>query len=78
MEQPDAAEMPCECRTCLQVVDDLLVADGAAGLDDGRHAGHGRARSMLSAEGEERIRAEADAVTWLRYSFFPQRFSGSG
>ena len=38
MEQPDAAE--CHCDAVLVAgVDDLLVADGAAGLDDGRHAG---------------------------------------
>ena len=59
MEQPDAAE--CHCDAVLVAgVDDLLVADGAAGLDDGRHAGTACALDVV-AEGEERIRAEADA-----------------
>ena len=76
MEQPDAAE--CHCDAVLVAgVDDLLVADGAAGLDDGRHAGTACALDVV-AEGEECIRAEADAGDMAQYSFFSSAVSGSG
>ena len=48
MEQPDAAE--CHCDAVLVAgVDDLLVADGATGLDDGRMVGLGRHAELLES-----------------------------
>ena len=59
MEQPDAAERHGDA-VLVAGVNDLLVADGAAGLDDGRHAGAAGTLDVV-AKGEERVRAQADA-----------------
>ena len=59
MEQPDAAE--CHGNAVLVAgVDDLLIADGAAGLDDGGHAGAAGALDVVT-EGEESVRTKAHA-----------------
>ena len=56
MEQPDAAEGHRDV-VLVAGVDDLLVADGAAGLDDGGHAGTAGALDVV-AKREERIRTQ--------------------
>ena len=58
MEQPQAAEGHGDA-VLVAGVDDLLVADGAAGLHDGGHAGAAGALDVV-AEGEEGVRAKAD------------------
>ena len=60
MEQPQAAEGHCDA-VLVAGVNDLLVADGAAGLHDGGHAGTAGTLDVV-AEGEEGIRAKAHAV----------------
>ena len=47
MEQPDAAESHRDV-VLVAGVDDLLVADGAAGLDDGGHAGTAGALDVVT------------------------------
>ena len=59
MEQPQAAEGHCDA-VLVAGVNDLLVADGAAGLHDGGHAGAAGTLDVV-AEGEEGIRAKAHA-----------------
>ena len=59
MEQPDAAEGHRDV-VLVAGVDDLLVADGAAGLDDGGHAGTAGALDVV-AKREERIRTQRNA-----------------
>ena len=59
MEQPDAAEGHRDV-VLVAGVNDLLVADGAAGLDDGRHPGTACALGVV-AEGDECALAEATA-----------------
>ncbi len=59
MEQPDAAECHCDA-VLIAGVDDLLVADGAAGLDDGSNAGAAGPLDVV-AEGEECVRTQAHA-----------------
>ena len=56
MEQPQAAEGHGD-TVLVTGVDDLLVADGAAGLDDGGHAGAAGALDVV-AKGEECIGAQ--------------------
>ena len=60
MEQPDAAEGHRDV-VLVAGVDDLLVADGAAGLDDGGHAGTAGALDVV-AEGEEGIAAQRNSA----------------
>ena len=77
MEQPDAAERHGNA-VLVAGVNDLLVPDGAAGLDDGRHAGAAGALDVV-AEGEERVRAQADARDMASGTLSsPRRVSGSG
>ena len=59
MEQPQAAEGHGDA-VLIAGVDDLLVADGAAGLHDGGHAGAAGALDVVT-EGEERIRPQRNA-----------------
>ena len=58
MEQPQAAEGHGDA-VLIAGVDDLLVADGAAGLHDGGHAGAAGALDVVT-EGEEGVRAKAN------------------
>ena len=57
MEQPQAAEGHGDA-VLVAGVDDLLVADGAAGLHDGGHAGAAGALDVVT-EGEESVRTKA-------------------
>ena len=58
MEQPDAAERHGNA-VLIAGVNDLLVADRAAGLDNGGHAGAAGTLDVV-AEGEEGVGAQAD------------------
>ena len=58
MEQPQAAEGHGDA-VLVAGIDDLLVADGAAGLHDGGHAGAAGALDVV-AEGEESVRTKAN------------------
>ena len=58
MEQPQAAEGHGDA-VLVAGVDDLLVADGAAGLHDGGHAGAAGALDVVT-EGEESVRTKAN------------------
>ena len=58
MEQPDAAERHGNA-VLIAGVNDLLVADRAAGLDNGGHTGAAGTLDVV-AKGEEGIRAQAD------------------
>ena len=58
MEQPQAAEGHGDA-VLVAGIDDLLVADGAAGLHDGSHAGATGALDVVT-EGEESVRTKAN------------------
>ena len=58
MEQPDAAERHGNA-VLIAGVNDLLVADRAAGLDNGSHAGAAGTLDVV-AEGEESVRTKAN------------------
>ena len=76
MEQPDAAEGHRDV-VFIAGVDDLLVADGAAGLNDGGHAGAAGPLDVV-AEGEERIRAEGHAGDLAEVGFLFLGGQGAG
>ena len=76
MEQPDAAEGHRDV-VFIAGVDDLLVADGAAGLNDGGHAGAAGPLDVV-AEGEERIRTEGHAGDLAEVGFLFLRGQGGG
>ena len=76
MEQPDAAERHGNA-VLIAGVNDLLVADRAAGLDNGGHAGAAGTLDVV-AKGEEGIRAQADTGNVAQVLFLFLRGQGCG
>ncbi len=76
MEQPDAAERHGDA-VLIAGVNDLLVADRAAGLDNGGHAGAAGTLDVV-AKGEEGIGAQADTGNMAQILFLFLRGQGCG
>ena len=74
MEQPDAAERHGNA-VLIAGVNDLLVADRAAGLDNGGHAGAAGTLDVV-AKGEEGIGTQADTGNMAQVLFLFLRRSG--